>query len=188
MDIRKFSLFPTLVLYFPQFINSKECNKIFKLLKTKKVDTHPSVIKGKSSHPLSINTNILSETSLDLNTPLQEYSNQSGIKIANKITNSWFNIQDKESVLKEHTHPNSVLSGALFINVGEKASKLYFHNPNPFVYFINREEPANDYTYEYYYFPPKKGDLIIFPSWLRHGSNGQKNLYSNRTVISFNVV
>ena len=188
MDIRKFSLFPTLVLYFPQFISSKECNKIFKLLKTKKVDTHPALIKGKSSHHLSINTNILSETSLDLNTPLQEYSNQSRIQIANKINYSWFNVQGTESVLKEHVHPSSILSGSLFINIGKKASNLYFHNPNPFVYYTDKKDPLNDYTYEWYSFNPKKGDLIIFPSWLRHGSNGYKNLYSNRTVISFNAI
>ena len=188
MDIRKFSLFPTLVLYFPQFISSKECNKIFKLLKTKKLDNHPRLIKGKSSHHRSINTNILLETSLDLRTPLQEYSNQSKIKIVNKIRNSWFNIQDQESILKEHAHPNSILSGSLFINVGEKASKLYFHNPNPFIYYIDKKEPAGEYTYEYYYFTPKKGDLIIYPSWLKHGSNHNKNFYNNRTVISFNAV
>jgi len=186
MDIVKFSLFPTLVLCFPQFISSKECNKIFKLLRTKKLDNHPRLIKGKSTHGSGID--ILSEISIDMTKPLKEYSHHSRIKIKNKITNSWFNIQDKESILKEHLHSNSVLSGALFINVGEKASKLYFHNPNPFIYYIDREEPANDYTYEYYYFTPKKGDLIIFPSWLRHGSNHNKNFYNNRTVVSFNAI
>tara|TARA_R110002020_G_scaffold106632_2_gene248182 strand:+ start:451 stop:1011 length:561 start_codon:yes stop_codon:yes gene_type:complete len=184
----KLSLFPTLVLYFPQFINSKECGKIFKLLKTKKLDNHPSLIKGKSSHHFSINTDILSETSLDLNTPLQEYSNQSRIQIANKINYSWFNVQGTESVLKEHVHPSSILSGSLFINMGKKASKLYFHNPNPFVSYTQTEEPLNDYTYEWYCFDPKKGDLIIFPSWLKHGSNHNKNFYNNRTVISFNAI
>ena len=188
MDMIKLSLFPTLVLYFPQFINSKECDKIFKLLKTKKLDNHPSLIKGKSSHHCSINTNILSETSLDLNTPLQEYSNQSRIQIANKINYSWFNIQDTESVLKEHVHPSSILAGSLFINIGKKASKLYFHNPNPFVSYTQIKQPSNDYTYEWYCFDPKKGDLIIFPSWLKHGSNQDKNCYRNRTVISFNAV
>ena len=184
----KFSLFPTLVLYFPKFINSRDCNRIFKLLKTKKLYDHPSLIKGKSTYDSDFNTDILSEISVDLNKPLQEYSDQSKIKIINKIDNSWFNIQDKESILKEHVHPNSILSGGLFINVGKKASKLYFHNPNPFVYYTDKKESLNDYTYEWYCFNPKKGDLIIFPSWLRHGSNGYKNLYSNRTVISFNAV
>ena len=187
MDIIKFSLFPTLVLYFPQFINSKDCNKIFKLLKTKKLHTHPSFIKGKTTHSSNFHTDILSDLSINLTKPLQEYSDQSKIKIANKIRNSWFNIQDKESILKEHVHPNSILSGGLFINMGKKASKLYFHNPNPFLYYTPRKEPLNDYTYEWHCFSPNKGDLIIFPSWLTHGSNQHKNFYSNRTVISFNA-
>ena len=185
--MKKFSLFPTLVLYFPKFINSKECDKIFKLLKTKKLYDHYTVGgKGKSTH--GHGTCILSELSLDLNKPLQEYSNQSRIKIANKIKNSWFNIQDEESVLKEHIHPNCILSGGLFINMGQKASKLYFHNPNPFASCTNKKEPLNDYSYEWYFFNPKKGDLIIFPSWLKHGSNHDKNFYKDRTVISFNAV
>ena len=186
MDIIKFSLFPTLVLYFPQFINSEKCDNIFKLLKTKKLDDHGTLIKGKSTY--NFNINILSELSMDLNKPLQEYSSQSKIKIENKIRNSWFNIQDEGSILKEHTHAGSILSGSLFINVGQNASKLYFHNPNPFVYYTARNEPLNDYTYEWCCFNPNKGDLIIFPSWLKHGSNQYKNFYSNRTVISFNAV
>ena len=145
----KFSLFPTLVLYFPGFISSKECDKIFKLLKTKKLYDHPSLIKGKSTYDSNFNTDILSEISVDLNKPLQEYSDQSKIKIINKIIDSWFNIQDKESVLKEHAHPNAILSGGLFINVGKKASQLYFHNPNPFVYYTDKKESLNDYTYEW---------------------------------------
>jgi len=186
MEIIKFSLFPTLVLYFPQFINSEKCDNIFKLLKTKKLDDHGTLIKGKSTY--NFNINILSELSMDLNKPLQEYSFQSKIKIENKIGNSWFNIQDEGSILKEHTHAGSILSGSLFINVGQNASKLYFHNPNPFVSYINKKEPASDYTFESYYVAPKKGDLIIFPSWLKHGSNQDQNFYKNRTVISFNAV
>ena len=147
MDMIKLSLFPTLVLYFPEFINSKKCDKIFKLLKTKKLDNHPSVIKGKSSHHSNVNTNILSETSLNLNTPLQEYSDHSRIKITNKINYCWFNVQGTQSVLKEHIHPNSILSGSLFVNIGKKASKLYFHNPNPFVSYAQIKQPPNDYTY-----------------------------------------
>jgi uncharacterized protein (TIGR02466 family) len=188
MDVIKFSLFPTLVLYFPQFIDSKECDKIFRLLKTKKLDNHPSLIKGKSSHNFNVDTDILSETSIDLSIPIKEYSEQSKIKIENKIVSSWCNIQDKESILKEHLHPNSVISGAIFINVDSKSSKLYFHNPNPFVYYTITNKPVNEYTHEWYSLAPKKGDLVLFPSWLKHGSNQDKNFSNNRTVISFNTI
>ena len=185
MNIRKYSLFPTLILYFPKFIDSKECNKIFKLLKTKLHDVHPTLIKGKSSH--NTNLNILSQTSLDFTKAIQEYSKESKIKIQNKITNSWFNIQSKGSVLKEHSHPNSVISGALFINVDSKSSKLYFHNPNPLIYYMHTEDSVSEYTQEWYSFKPEIGDLILFPSWLRHGSNHDKNFSTNRAVISFNT-
>ena len=149
------------------------------------------MIKGKTYTPYretNVNTQILSEISIDVTKPLKEYSDQSKIKIENKIIHSWFNIQYKESILKEHVHPNSILSGGLYINIGEKASKLYFHNPNPLISYIAKNEPLNDYSCEEYYLNPKKGDLIIFPSWLKHGSNQEKNFYSDRTVISFNAI
>mgnify|MGYP003662664278 FL=1 len=186
MNIIKYSLFPTLVLYFSGFINSKECNKIFKLLKTKKLNGHSTLINGKSSHITDLD--ILAETSLDLTIPIQEYSKQSKIKMNNKITNSWFNIQDKESVLKEHSHPNSLVSGAIFINVDLKSSKLYFYNPNPLVYYMPKANSGSEYTQEWCSFRPKKGDLILFPSWLRHGAHYDKNFSNKRTVISFNTI
>ena len=82
MDIVKFSLFPTLVLYFPQFISSKECNRIFKLLRTKKLNKHARLIKGKSTHGSGID--LLSEISIDVIKPIKEYAYQSKIKIKNK--------------------------------------------------------------------------------------------------------
>ena len=34
---------------------------------------------------------------------------------------------------------------------------------------------------------PKNGDLLIFPSWLRHGSNHETNQTDGRIVLSFNT-
>ena len=98
MDIIKLSLFPTLVLYFPQFINSEKCDNIFKLLKTKKLDDHGTLIKGKSTY--NFNINILSELSMDLRKPLQEYSFQSKIKIENKLETLGSIFKMKEVSLK----------------------------------------------------------------------------------------
>ena len=186
MNFVKYSLFPTLVLFFPQFINSKECEKIFKLLESKKRSDHLTLIKGKSSHNESYD--ILSETSIDLTNAIQEYSNQSSFKLQNKVSNSWFNIQEKDSVLIEHSHPNSVISGAIFINVEPQSSRIYFHNPNPLIYYTQTKDKVNEYAHEMVSFQPAIGDLILFPSWLRHGSNHTKNLSHKRAVISFNTL
>jgi uncharacterized protein (TIGR02466 family) len=85
-------------------------------------------------------------------------------------------------------HANSILSGSLYINVDNESSKLYFDNPNQFIkYFEYNYQELTDYNFEYFYITPKVGDLVIFPSWLTHGSNGEQNNTENRTVISFNT-
>ena len=82
MNLIQYPLFPTLILRFLKFVDSKECKKIFKLLKTKKCSDHLSLIKGKSSH--KENYDVLSFTSLDLTNALKEYSRQSHFELENK--------------------------------------------------------------------------------------------------------
>ena len=122
-----------------------------------------------------------------LENKISEYSSTIGLR-NQKISNSWFNIQQKGSVLKTHLHANSVLSGALYVNVDENSTKLYFNNPNNFIkYFEYYHDSLTDYNFEYFYISPNIGDLVIFPSWLEHGSNGDTNNTVDRTVLSFNT-
>lgn len=100
--------------------------------------------------------------------------------------NSWFNIQNPDSVLQQHTHPNSVISGALYINTDTDSSKLVFENPNPYSWNTHFSNSSTKYSSRYITFTPSIGDLIIFPSWLKHGSLFQKNKTQNRIVVSFN--
>lgn len=186
MNLIQYPLFPTLILRFLKFVDSKECKKIFKLLKTKKCSDHLSLIKGKSSH--KENYDVLSFTSLDLTNALKEYSRQSHFELENKITHSWFNIQEKNSVLKEHCHADSRISGVIFIKVDSKSSKLYFHNPNPHISYTKRQDTLNEYSYDWFYIKPSLGDLVLFPSWIQHGSNHTQNLSDKRAVISFNAL
>ena len=69
------------------------------------------------------------------------------------------------------------------------SSTINFENPNPHIsYAYGGDETRNsEYLFEYYYLIPQPGDLIIFPSWLKHGSMYQKNGTVNRTCISFNT-
>ena len=44
----------------------------------------------------------------------------------------------------------------------------------------------NPFNYEWYKFSVNNADLILFPSWLKHGHHGHVNTMDNRMVVSFN--
>ena len=188
--IHNFKLFPILVKKVTNFLSVDECNIIQnELLKKESNLKNHSLLPGKSKSSYLIN-NILDVLSINLHDKIKvissSYKKEVGFKMNNQIINSWFNIQKKGTILKEHTHPNSVLSGALYINVDDDSSKIYFHNPNQFLSFCEVEE-YKECSFNWVYIKPEQGSLIIFPSWLKHGSNETKNNTKNRTVISFNI-
>jgi|19_taG_2_1085344.scaffolds.fasta_scaffold23592_2 uncharacterized protein (TIGR02466 family) len=188
--IDDFKLFPTLVRKVNNFLSVDECSTIQKELLDREslLKDHELLTgKSKSSHLID---NILNIISINLNDRIKDicwsYKKDVGFNMSNEISDSWFNIQKKGTALQEHTHPNSILSGALYINVDQDSNQLYFHNPNQFMSFCDIEE-HKECSYNWFYFKPRLGSLIIFPSWLKHGSNETKNNTENRTVISFNV-
>ena len=194
-----YSLFPTLVIKTPGFLTLQECTKIYKLVikKKKEIQMAPhGTISGENSgssfdsssflrHNKSLK--IIEKKILDKAT---EYAKQAGYRINKVMDHSWFNIQNKGSKLKQHSHPLSTFSGGLYINCDEKSSPLCFHSPNSFIYFthtIQKVGPLPPFAYQWVYFKPKKGDLFLFPSFLMHGSHEIPNETENRIVISFNI-
>jgi len=200
-----YDLFPTLVIRFPNVITEEERVEIFNHLKTKDTHPHPTIQgNGGSSYvsrdireilPFESDTvlsmDILKELRLEdrITEYLNEYNSvlRAGYKL--NISQSWFNIQDSDSMLDKHMHPNSICSGAFYINVDNDSTPLCFANHNTHARFIHHgivgEEPSI-YNAEYWRMPVNNGDLIIFPSWLEHGSGGINQTH-NRTVISFNT-
>ena len=186
-----YDLFPTLVVSFPNVITEEERVEIFNYLKTKDIHPH-STIKGRGgSSYLSRTFSILKELNLEdrISEYLIEYNKVLRAGYQLNLSQSWFNVQDQDSMLDKHMHPNSICSGALYINVDDDSTPLCFANYNTYVRYIHHpivgEEPSK-YNAEYSRVPVKNGDLIIFPSWLEHGSGGMNQTY-NRTVISFNT-
>lgn len=192
MSIEEYKLFPTLILQIKKFLSKKDCLKILSIIKNKKDLLHKhETIQGKkafSSHEPYSNF-IFKVKGLDkkILKYSKEYSTRSGFDIIGKINNSWVNVEGKDSHLRKHSHPNCVLSGVIFVNCDSQSRSLYFYNPNPFVSYTKIKH-LKDYTYEWFRFLPQQGDMLIFPSWLHHGSDEEKNLSEGRTVISFNII
>tara|TARA_B100001250_G_C19809208_1_gene794972 strand:+ start:2478 stop:3038 length:561 start_codon:yes stop_codon:yes gene_type:complete len=106
-----------------------------------------------------------------------------------KIVNSWLNVYNKGQHQEPHHHvqfPEFInFSGVIFLNYDkEKDAPFYFEN-------MNLDHTISGYTHIFKQNPimypqVRQGDLIVFPSFVRHGVLLQKE-DSNRTTLSFNL-
>jgi len=189
--MQDYNLFPTLVRRIENFLSKEEIDRInaykpnlspHNALSGNAISSHSvkSVILSDMNHIVSLNDRICEI--------VNEFRKQYGI-MKLEIDNSWMNVQEPDSKLNFHSHPDSVISGAIYVNVDDDSSKLYFYNPNPYVDYVNYFNDPEMHTYLNYktiYLKPNNGDLILFPSWIRHGSE-DLNKTIHRTVISFNT-
>lgn len=100
------------------------------------------------------------------------------------ITQSWVNYTEQGQDHHKHTHPNSWLSGVVYINADPNYDKIYFHNePYKFISPIAKEH--NPFNCVSWAFPVKTGDVIIFPSDIPH-SVETKAGNNTRVSLAFN--
>ena len=102
------------------------------------------------------------------------------------ITQSWLNKAGKDQYHPLHNHPNSVLSGVLFLSGGGKLPPIRFPRFSPlFPLELNFSE-LNDFNATCRWFEPVYGQLILFPSSLLHDVAPNKT-DSTRITLSFNT-
>ena len=101
------------------------------------------------------------------------------------ITQCWANRNPKGSRHHEHVHPNSIVSGVMYFQINEKSPPIQFSkstqdgmklDPIKFTH-INSES---------FMLPCKPGELILFPSSLKHSvpiNQGDED----RISVSFNT-
>jgi uncharacterized protein (TIGR02466 family) len=196
MNVMKYDMFPTLVVGFTDFITNEQRKDIVDYLTNEEFVSHKALLSNKGTSTFhtgqklleSLENNVSSCKDLKskIGRMIHDYSITSGFSF-NEIGNSWANIQNVGSVLDEHAHPLSVISGALYLNVDDLSSSLYFQNPNPYLDYTKTIEETQ-YSYHWTQIKPQNGLLLLFPSWLKHGSNGEMNQTEKRIVLSFNAI
>lgn len=102
------------------------------------------------------------------------------------LSDLWYNIYEKNYFQEPHVHGTAFFSGCYYLKFNkEKHHQTTFYNPN---YNLDFEKLEQD---SYFCFEPdcEEDDIIIFPSGLRHGTNGLKSKNSDelRITISFNI-
>lgn len=105
------------------------------------------------------------------------------------ITQSWLNINKNNMFHHKHYHPNSYLSGVLYLSCTDN-DVIQFHNMIHssilLDLFESKEEDANVFNSGLFSFSIKELDLMIFPSYLEH-SVPTNNTNQKRVSLSFNT-
>ncbi len=181
--------FPVLIKQIKNLLTIEECKKIVFELKKVKIENHEALSKDKgySSHltKSSIMDKLNEKIKIKLNQEIDEYVKEYGFNKL-QISNSWYNIEKKDCILNNHMHPISIVSGVLYLKTDNLSNKIYFYNPNPFIEFSKFCE-SKFLNYQYIYFDAEIGSMLLFPSWLKHGSNFEKNNSEERVCLSFNT-
>ena len=105
-----------------------------------------------------------------------------------ELTTSWANKHSTSDFSQEHNHVNSLISGILFISIPEDSGNNVFYNPNPNLGLsleFNYTD-FNQYNSNKIEMKPTAGDLLIFPSSLKHSVTKNKS-NDDRYTIAFNV-
>jgi uncharacterized protein (TIGR02466 family) len=180
-----YELFPTVVLEYNlnrQF--TKQENSVFKSI---------DEMERNVGNYLSVNKYIL-------NTPELEYIHNTILDCVNDyietvykpknklepyVTQSWINVNERTGWHHLHNHANSFISGVLYLNADKNKDSIIFYNdlyrqisPYPREY--------TNYNSQTWKVSVGTGDIILFPSHLRHMVEANQS-DNPRISLSFNV-
>lgn len=96
-----------------------------------------------------------------------------------EMQSCWVNVMPTGSTHSLHLHPMSVISGTYYVETPKGSGSLKFEDPRlSGMMMAPPKEPFFKIT-------PKAGDLVLFPSWLRHEVETNRGRHP-RVSVSFN--
>ncbi|CAB5221659.1 Conserved hypothetical protein CHP02466 [uncultured Caudovirales phage] len=204
LQFKPYNLFPTLVIKIPGFLNNEQIKDALELIESYPDDSRKEMDKSinvgdlkaaTSSFSYEKERDIIHEISStipsckfivqEIQQCLDEYTSAHRMKPL-ILTNSWFNIMDRGSILAYHVHEYSIISGAIYLKKASGISDITFKTPNPYARMLSISQNENIPGSKYAKVSAEAGDLIIFPSWLEHGTDYLSPLNDRRIVVSFN--
>jgi uncharacterized protein (TIGR02466 family) len=88
-----------------------------------------------------------------------------------KLDSLWVNVLTGGGAHSGHIHPNSVLSGTVYVEVPEGSGALRLEDPRlPLMMAAPQRRPdAPEAQRRFVYLQPQAGMVLMWESWLRHG-------------------
>lgn len=105
------------------------------------------------------------------------------------ITCMWHNVSSEPYRHHQHIHPNSFLSGLIYVRTPEGCGKTIFSDPRTQKHAFSPD--VSEFTLENtpsFEQPPRKGLVLVFPSWLHHCVDwGTMEPKQKRITTAFNI-
>ena len=153
-----------------------------------KKKTYKNAGNTTSSDTYVLENKTLKNLKKDLNKMVIDYFNKivcTDNSIVPYITQSWLNYTKNKQFHHTHFHANSYVSGVFYINADKKVDKIKFYKDNNSLFKLKTTK-FNIFNSDSWWYSIKTGDVILFPSSLRHGVN-KKEGKNIRISLSFNV-
>lgn len=100
------------------------------------------------------------------------------------IHEMWANVYRREEDLHTHNHPNAFLSGVFYLTDG---SEIEFYDPKTDIRSVIMPAQYNNFFNTFSFgVKPRRGLLVLFPSWLKHSVVPQPSGF--RVSIAFNMM
>lgn len=103
------------------------------------------------------------------------------------IVSCWLNVYGRAHSQEVHNHSNSILSGVYYVQVPAGSPGIIFHSPMADLMLQPPKREANDLNILTMTQNVAAGQMIIFPSYLRH-SVPSNHVDGQRISIAFNLV
>jgi uncharacterized protein (TIGR02466 family) len=184
----------TVHLLFPIPVYSTFLEREFTSEELNFVQEHKKEPHINTGNITSSNNYILNETPFlnlknEINFIVSDYFNKIINPIENKITpyitQSWLNYTESTQYHHTHEHPNSIVSGVLYINADEANDMIKFYN-NYYETIKIQPKEYNIYNSKSWWFPVKTGQIVLFPSSTTHSVEVKKG-DNTRISLAFNV-
>jgi len=105
-----------------------------------------------------------------------------------ELVTSWVNLHRKDDFAHIHTHANSIVSGVWYLSTTENSGNVLVHTDNKlFGNVLDFPRKDNLFNSNDCAFLPQNGDLILFPSNLKHSVAPNKS-DKERLSLAFNYM
>ena len=180
------SIFPTPIYLSPLGRNLTDSE--LKFVDKNKKQTYKNEGNLTSNNNYVLNEKPFKDLKLHLDLRVTDYFNKvicPNNEVTPYITQSWLNYTEKKQYHHKHSHPNSLVSGVLYLNSDEKFDRiLFFKDTYPGIVFETKN--YNLWNSHSWYIPVKTGDIVMFPSSLTHMVETKEG-DNTRISLAFNV-